>query len=80
MFTGMLNVRRSTGTFGPRREAIKAGSGKVVTSDKDINERWRSKENIEEAILRWLGKVEKDCRRCSNENMEDGSGWTQKER
>ena len=27
-------------------------------------------ENIREAIIRWLGHVER------NENMEDGSGWT----
>ena len=32
-------------------------------------------ENIREAGLRWLGHVERNIEvRCSNENMEDGSG------
>ena len=29
-------------------------------------------EKITEARLRWLGHVDRDCRRCSNENMEVG--------
>ena len=45
---------------------------RVRTSVANISEK------IREARLVWFG--EKDRRRCSNENMDDGSGWTPKDR
>ena len=72
--TEMRILRQTTGIKrieNIRNEEIRARAGVANISEK-----------IREARLRWLGhvarKTEEDAAvpRCSNENTEDGSGWT----
>ena len=47
----------------------------IRNEEKEQRQVSQTCENIREAGLRWLGHVERNIEvRCSNENMEDGSG------